>query len=268
MDETRSPRMTVRGMLDECIDVLLLEKGFLYTTKEVLLRPGQTIRRVLNGDRTNLNPPLRFMFISVTMIAIAMNLTADWIYVDFQQLPTTADVTDKISSVSETLQQYQSKQEDIELRFRAAKALEGIQKSRIEHVMEAFYSWNNVVLTLAVPIYAIGTFVFFRRNYNFAEHLAINAYIHGAQCIMAFLSIPLSLMGWVTASSILYMLGSMAYQLWAWAHVFQIRSFRAWVFAPVLILISLLVYILVSAILMTIVFAWVFWSVIPASLIV
>ena len=50
--------------------ILHLEKGFLYTTKELLIRPGATVRSFLAGDRKRHYKPIAYVIISSVIFSI------------------------------------------------------------------------------------------------------------------------------------------------------------------------------------------------------
>jgi len=56
-------RIDGKYIRSELASVFLLEKGFFYTTKELLLRPGKSIREFLSHDRKRLVKPIIFTLI-------------------------------------------------------------------------------------------------------------------------------------------------------------------------------------------------------------
>lgn len=57
-------------IIHEIEHVLHFEKGILYTMRELLLRPGQSIRRFLTDDRSRLVKPVIFIIISSLLYTI------------------------------------------------------------------------------------------------------------------------------------------------------------------------------------------------------
>ncbi|MEM6298978.1 MAG: DUF3667 domain-containing protein, partial [Bacteroidota bacterium] len=50
-------------ILSEISSVLNLEKGIFYTIKELLIRPGKSIRTFIHEDRTRLVKPIVFIIV-------------------------------------------------------------------------------------------------------------------------------------------------------------------------------------------------------------
>jgi FtsH-binding integral membrane protein len=61
---TKLERIDRRYAIQEAISLLGFEKGFLYTIKELLLRPGQTIHDYLISNRNKYTKPLTFLLLA------------------------------------------------------------------------------------------------------------------------------------------------------------------------------------------------------------
>jgi len=59
-------------VLDEISSVLNFEKGFLFTVKELIVRPGQNIRIYISEDRNRLVKPIIFIIVTSLIYSIAM----------------------------------------------------------------------------------------------------------------------------------------------------------------------------------------------------
>jgi hypothetical protein len=72
----------------EVLHILHFEKGFFYTAKELLIRPGHSIREFIASDRSKHMKPIVFLIVTSLMYTIIANLFhADEIYsTEFQQL--------------------------------------------------------------------------------------------------------------------------------------------------------------------------------------
>jgi len=57
-------RIDVGYVLSEIISVLNFQKGFLFTIKELLLRPGKSVRIFISEDRSRLVKPITFLLIT------------------------------------------------------------------------------------------------------------------------------------------------------------------------------------------------------------
>lgn len=86
-------RINGRYIVAEMASVLNFEKGFLYTTRELLLRPGQSIRKFIAEDRNRLVKPILFIFISSLIYSIAVrvfNLNDGYLNYNFDEWPDSA----------------------------------------------------------------------------------------------------------------------------------------------------------------------------------
>ncbi len=67
-------RIDRKQVLEEIGNLINLKKGFLYTVKEVLIRPGKTIRRFISEDRRKLVKPIPFTIFCMLIYTIVMNV--------------------------------------------------------------------------------------------------------------------------------------------------------------------------------------------------
>ncbi|HEX8657504.1 MAG TPA: DUF3667 domain-containing protein [Hymenobacter sp.] len=64
-------RLTLPHLLHEVLHLFThVEKGFLYTLKELLVRPGDMQRRYLAGQRTRFQKPFSSFFLACTILAL------------------------------------------------------------------------------------------------------------------------------------------------------------------------------------------------------
>lgn len=67
-------RINRRYILSEITSVLNLQKGILYTIKELLIRPGHSIRVFIQEDRNRLVKPIMFILITSLIYTIIMRI--------------------------------------------------------------------------------------------------------------------------------------------------------------------------------------------------
>lgn len=82
--------------------LLHFEKGFFYTAKEMLLRPGQSIREYLNFSRSRLSKPIVFLFFASIIYALIEHyFQLEFSYINFSDAGSAggADSNSKKSSV-------------------------------------------------------------------------------------------------------------------------------------------------------------------------
>lgn len=62
-------RVNLKDFLSEFLSIINFEKGFLFTTRELLIRPGKSVRKYLFEDRNYLTKPVSFLLLW-TLIAL------------------------------------------------------------------------------------------------------------------------------------------------------------------------------------------------------
>ncbi len=61
-------------ILSEIVSVLNFDKGFFYTIKELLVRPGENIQKFIHSDRNRLVKPIIFVIVCSLMYSLAQQL--------------------------------------------------------------------------------------------------------------------------------------------------------------------------------------------------
>lgn len=162
------PRITLRFLLLDAWQALTnLERGFLPTCRELLLRPGAMLRAYWGGASSYYQSPLRFVFIALTISVLTYLL---------------AGMEESMQSlgVMEVAQDGQ----------RVGKLEERFSNQLIDFLM----SYLNLLTLLMLPFVSFFTWLFFfRKGANYAEHLTANAYYLGMGSLLALVVLPLSL---------------------------------------------------------------------------
>lgn len=146
-------RINFRNLLSELSNsISQLDKGFLFTLKELFVRPGQCVKDYLDGKRKNYIKPIAYAF---TLSTIYFLLTK------YLQNETF---------VSDFLKGFASAADDPE--------------AEAQHL--AILNWfaHNYAYTilLLLPLYSFASYLaFFGSGVNFLEHVVLNAYITGQQ---------------------------------------------------------------------------------------
>ena len=130
-----------------------LEKGFVYTTKELFIRPGEVVKDVINGITIMHAHPFRFAFVWATLSAI---------------LAVYVHAYDEIGAISSSF----GPQTDQTAAF-------GIWWG------EFIKKYMSFVTLASIPIYSIGSALLYKRKkFYFAEHLVLNSYSSGFSIIV------------------------------------------------------------------------------------
>lgn len=136
------------------------DKGFFYTSKELLIRPGLVVKEFLDGITVRYAHPFRFIFIWATISALLS------IYTGTYEMQNEA--------FSEIMQQEQSE----------------AQAAFNEKVKEITKQYLSFLIMLSVPLFSIGSYFAFKKfKRNYAEHLILNSFGYAS---VIFIGIPFS----------------------------------------------------------------------------
>ncbi len=265
MSADRQDRLTTRFVWDEFCDFMALEKGALYTTVQLCLRPGKTIHRYLDGHREKLTNPIRYLLMCCAIVTAAFvfvlphddnvesiqaamppHLTAD----------TPEEMQVKIDEAKELLGKIELSAEQPVVKQNARRAQAALDETLAEKVAEITSAWMNVFLLFALPINACITWLCFRRSkFNLAEHVVANAYILAIQNIAAVVVVVLAALGIANfaIATVVYMLLSFIYQFVAWKLVYKFRGFLHCLVAAIALVASVIAYLTLQTIVMVIV---------------
>ncbi|WP_379967520.1 DUF3667 domain-containing protein [Epilithonimonas sp. UC225_85] len=133
-----------------------INPGLLYTSKQLFIRPGHSIREYLEGKRINHSQPLSFILI----LAGFYILLCHWFHLNLFTLSDEQGSKIVLSHNSIGFDEYMLKN----------------------------FGW----LTLAtIPFYTVGTFIcFYNQGYNFVEYLILNTFKAGQRLILQIILLP------------------------------------------------------------------------------
>jgi len=118
-----------------------IEKGILFTTKELFTRPGHSIREYLQGKRVKHFKPISLVLLLAGILGLLSH------YFHFDMLGGTIKMTGTGSEADEARESFNA-------------------------VSEWVSGHYALVSLLLLPLFALGTFLSFRqKGYNFIEHL-------------------------------------------------------------------------------------------------
>ncbi len=169
-------------------DIFQINRGFLFTIKELIVRPGHAIRDFVDGKRKPYYKPISFLLVSVTLyVFVAYLLDVD-------------------SFLARSINNFKDGWDNANQ-----------ETDKFELPTGGIFEWlktNQTYLVFVfVPIFSLASFIaFVRTKYNYYEHLVLQLYITGLQFIMitvftcAFFAIPEILTITILVSCILYSL--------------------------------------------------------------
>jgi len=140
--------------------LLHLDKGFVYTIKELFKRPGHTIREYVKGKRVSHFKPVSLILV----LAGTYGLLSHFFHINI---------------LGDT--------------FQVGDTGEGAEK--LKHALSEFSDWVAshfaLVSLLTLPIFTLGTFIgFWKKGYNLSEHFVLNAYLTGQRLLLHVLFFP------------------------------------------------------------------------------
>lgn len=193
-------RITLKNLLGEIFKKYFgWDNRFLFTLKEMFVRPGEVLKGFLEGVRQRYTPPLTFFAIgaAISLLVIAQfNDEFRAMNSSMSGIETTADDNQKDVKIRELQQKYNSQLYDSMLG-----------------------NWN-LYSFLLLPFYTLIAFWVFGAPYNFGEHLIINAYIQTPTFIIFLFAFLMSI--WISPS--LYgfgQVGVMIYYAYAYKQLYQ-----------------------------------------------
>lgn len=84
IQDQQLPRIDGRYVLSELGSIMNFEKGILYTVREMLIRPGQSVRNFIFNDRNRLVKPILFIIICSLIYTLSLQIMKfDDLYINY-----------------------------------------------------------------------------------------------------------------------------------------------------------------------------------------
>lgn len=143
--------------------LLPVDRGFLFTTRELFTRPGLAIKEFIDGKRIAHFKPVGYVIILSTVYAL------------LSYLLSRGNTMDEITI---TTQSPFLKESELIRHF-----------SDFGNWMKEHYAYSTLIL---LPVISLSTYLAFSKSrYNFLKHLVLNCYIAGQRTIVFILMLPL-----------------------------------------------------------------------------
>lgn len=151
-------RWTIKKLFSSATTAIFnVEKGYFYTIKNMITRPGGVVKDYLNGDTVKYTNPFRFALVG---IAIAMFISLSLGIWELQM--------DMITDTFDEMGMYQSEEHKKEAR------------GAMKHIVR----FINFLPFVMVPFIALGTKIFLRKqDFNYTEHFIMNSFLLGISMI-------------------------------------------------------------------------------------
>ncbi|CAL2082853.1 DUF3667 domain-containing protein [Tenacibaculum sp. 190524A02b] len=153
---TNIERITISSFMYEVVhSVFQIDKGFLYTCTQLLIKPGLTIKDFLKGKRKSHFKPIGYVLTLSTLYFLLAQLLGENTWMN-----------------------------DVVLGF--TESAQGNKNNRIE--VPVLFTWlsKNFAYTtiLLLPVFSFASYIAFKNfAVNYIEHLVLNAYITGQQAV-------------------------------------------------------------------------------------
>lgn len=132
------------------------DNGIFYTARQLFTRPGHSIREFIEGKRVRHFKPISLVILLATVYGLLSHI--------FHLNPI------------------------YEISFTGLES-EKINPELIREWMNSHYAWVSL---LTLPLYALGTFLAFKKQgYNFMEHLVLNAFLAGQRLFLHIIVLPI-----------------------------------------------------------------------------
>jgi hypothetical protein len=140
--------------------LLHLDKGILFTTKELFTRPGHSIREFLEGKRVKHFKPISLVLVLAGIYGLLFHFFKINIVSNYVVISGSGEKFNHINDV-------------------------------IDKTSEWIAQHYSILALLQIPIFTIGTYICFRKaGYNFIEHFIINTFLVGQRLILHIIFFP------------------------------------------------------------------------------
>jgi hypothetical protein len=186
-----------------------LDRGILYTARQLLTRPGYTIREYLDGKRVQHYRPLAFAFLFGAISA--------FLYFNIS-----------LKSFEDFSSGFQQGFKD------GAKSSDQIAKQIQSDFNSLFKKYYVTLIVGLIPIRAWLMYLFFRRRgLNYPQHVVANTFMTGLESLVTVLFFPVSWLtdgtsAFWTISTVLSLVSSLVYPTLAYVQLFTKQGVRRW----------------------------------------
>ncbi len=209
-------KITFSKLVNEIVEnIIQIDKGFLYTAKELFQRPGKAILEYLRGQRVNHLKPITYLLVLSTMYFLISSFTNENTWIN-----------------------------DLMIGFN-----NGAMHEDSESETPKVFGWfaNNYAYTslLLLPVFSLATYLCFTKlGKNFLEHIVINSYISGQQAIIYSIFALINSKVDHDILEFLPFLTAFIYCLWAYLQLYENR--KSIVIVLFLLITSYILYLIMS----------------------
>jgi hypothetical protein len=169
--DAKVARLNFSTILSELTEsVFQMNKGLLFTLKEMTVRPGHSVRDYINGRRVKHFKPIAYAFTLSTLYFLVSKF-----------FDANTILNDAIEGVL----------------LGATDAADGNLSSEFQGKLDVIKTNYALLMLVLIPVYALGSYIAFKgTGYNYLEHLVLTAFITGHQALLytlfTILGVPIS----------------------------------------------------------------------------
>ncbi|MEM9052765.1 MAG: DUF3667 domain-containing protein [Bacteroidota bacterium] len=157
-------RITVGQVLGSMIVAFNMDRGGVYTAKQLFINPGKAVREYLGANRFHYTPPFRILIITTTLAFLAFGFTEAFQDAESQ---FTAGFNGSVE---------ENRGEDVDV------------TAEIKQILREISPYFNFILWTFIPIVSLFSWLFnLKKNFNYAEHLVFQTYLFCISNILCFL---------------------------------------------------------------------------------
>jgi hypothetical protein len=161
--ETRKvKRITIKHVFQSAFDAFNVDRGGVFTIKNLFYDPGATIRDYLGANRYRYTPPFRILIVTT---ALALFMISQSEFTENMQTEFTAGINEGMS---------ETEKEKVDI------------TDHVRSILDELQPYFNLLLWTFIPFIALFSWLInLKRRFNFAEHLVFQVYLF---CISNILS--------------------------------------------------------------------------------
>lgn len=164
-------RITVKNLIADVLNAVGWDNKYFKTVKALVLRPGQLFREYIEGTRKKYMNPISFLGIGMTLALFIFNIFSE----QFIEITTESSTQSNAMMLELMEKQFGSTLDTDQMQA----DMEIMQKQYALTYLKYF----NIAVVLLMPLYALMSFLVYRKPYTYGEHFIINCYILGLSFI-------------------------------------------------------------------------------------
>lgn len=156
---SRVDKLTLRNFLEEISEnIFKVNRGLIFTVKNLFTRPGHSIREFLDGQRKYYVKPIGYVLIISTFYFLVTNISGAVPLLQKTVSGFARGVAEGTQLTGET------------------KIIEVFT-----HLMSRYFAYSVLLL---IPVFSVASFIaFLGKRRNYLEHIVLNSYLTGQQTI-------------------------------------------------------------------------------------